>query len=333
MSPADRTQRIRPQQAPDPRQGPPAGHQPTPLQPPPPTQNQAKPSDLVARVAHGDRTFTRITRTVGRLFSSSRGPRELEELITSVQAPVSTGRRIAVTSVRGGAGKTSITALLGSMFAAHRPDHVLAVDADPDSGSLDWRLGADSALTLTGLAPGLQSASAQDLSSVAKLLPRTTGGLWIAPGGSGGQPSLARDLTRALSRLFGVAVLDCGAGMNTPTTSAVLSDAHAVVVVAPATPDGVRTTAAALDRVAASVGSSLSRVVVALNASDSVGRTALQRSAAEATFARYQVPMVVLPYDRHVASGAVIDPGKIAEPTHVATARLAAWTLRQAQQL
>ena len=299
--------------------------------PPTPPPVGSPPTDLVARVAHGDSAWTRLVRTLGRLFSSAKEPRELQEVIAALQAPVSTGRRIAVTSVRGGAGKTALTALLGSVFAARRPDPILAVDADPDAGSLAWRLGADSSLTLAGLPPGLHTASGGDLGGVANLLPRTSAGLWVAPGGSG-NPTLARDITRALSRLFGVAVLDCGTGMNAPATSAVLSDAHAVVVAVPATPDGVRTTAAILDGVAASSGD-LSRVVIALNATDPSGLSALKRSAAESAFARYHVPVVAVPHDRHVASGAVISPSKIGEPTLVAASCLAAWSLGRAQQL
>jgi hypothetical protein len=54
--------------------------------------------------------------------------------------PVSTCRRIAVVSVRGGAGKTTLAALLSMALAEHREDRLLAVDADAVLGSLPMRL-------------------------------------------------------------------------------------------------------------------------------------------------------------------------------------------------
>ena len=308
-------------QPPGPQQ--PAPQQPAPNQPP-------KRSELTGQAPRGDSTARRVTRAVARVFGSSKQPRELEEVLAAVQAPITTGRRIAVTSVRGGAGKTAVAALLGSVFATRRTEPVLALDAEPESGSLAWRLGVDTAMTLPGLAPALRTASGQSLGSIERLLPRTSRGLWVAPGSSGAQHQLARDVTRALSRLFAVAVLDCGTGLNAPATSAVLSDAHSVVVVTPATPDGVRTTADALARIGPGP---LQHVVVALNAADQQGVATLKRGPAEALFSRLGLPVVVLPYDRHVASGGTIDPGRLAEPTITAGSRLAAWSLRRSRTL
>ncbi|GAB2679877.1 hypothetical protein GCM10027271_46420 [Saccharopolyspora gloriosae] len=280
-------------------------------------------------MAHGDPLPRRVARTVVRAFSSTKQPRELAEILTAVQAPVTTGRRIAVTSVRGGAGKTAVAALVGSVFAARRAEPVLAVDAEPEFGSLPWRLGIESAMTLPGAAPALMTASGQNLTSLEQLLPRTTGGLWVVPGGSGQRPQLVRDLTRALSRLFAVSVLDCTTGMAAPANNAVLADAHAVIVVVPATPDGVRTTADALARLAPGA---LQHVVIALNSLHPHGRDALRNAPARAAFERLGLPVVSLPHDRHVASGAPINPGRIAEPTLTEASRLAAWVLHRARQ-
>lgn len=300
---------------------------PAPAQQPPPGQ-PAQSDEFTGGLTRGERPWERLARTVVRAFSGSKQPRDLEQLVAGVQAPVTTGRRIAVTSVRGGAGKTTVSALLGSVFAGRRRDPVLAVDADPESGSLPWRLGTPYARSLAELAPTLQAAGSRDLAGLGSVLARTRSGLWVTPGGSGGQPQLPRDVARGLARLFAVTVLDCGTGMNTPSTQAVLSDAHAVVVVVPATPDGVRSTVAALDRINAAA---LSRVVVVLNTVHTDG--ALKRDAVEAALARYRVPVVTIGHDRHLVAGAVIEPGKLAEPTTTAATRLAARSLARSQQL
>lgn len=289
---------------------------------------------LVGRVVSGDSPGRRLLRVASRALTGRETPRELAELVAAVQVPVTTGRRIAVTSVRGGAGKSTVAALLASVYAARRADAVLVADADPDGGSLAWRLGAPGHATLAGLAPRLLAARGGDLSGLEQLLPRTETGLWVLPGGAPGRPRLARDVTRALSRLFAVCVTDCGGGIDSPVTMQVLAEAHAVVVVAPATPDGVRTTYDALARVAGSDrAASLSRLVVALSRLNGEGRTALRESAAHEAFDRFGIPVVLVPYDRHLAAAAPITPGRIGEPTLVETTRLAGHALGRARDL
>ncbi len=236
--------------------------------------------------------------------------------------------------MRGGAGKSAVATVLASVYAARRNDPVLAADADPDGGSLGWRLGLTGGPTLAELAPQLLAARARDLHALQRLLPRTGTGLWLLPGGAPGRPQAARDVTRALSRLFPVCVTDCGRDMDAPATVEVLAEAHAVVIVGPATPDGVRSTCDALHRVAgAGRTASLERVVVALNSASPEGRVALREGAAREALRRYQVPVVMLPHDRHLAAGAQIDPGRIGEEMVVAATRLAGQVLARARQL
>lgn len=292
------------------------------------------PARLVGRVVSGDSPGRRLLRAAGRALTGKETPRELAELVAAVQVPVTTGRRIVVTSVRGGAGKSTVAALLASVYAARRADAVLVSDADPDGGSLPWRLGVPGHATLAGLAPRLLAARGGDLSGLKQLLPRTETGLWVLPGGAPGQPWLARDVTRALSRLFAVCVTDGGRGIDSPVTMQVLAEAHAVVVVAPATPEGVRATYDALALVANSErAASLSRLVVALSRLNSEGRTALRESAAHEAFGRLGIPVVLVPYDRHLAAAAPITPGRIGEPTLVEATRLAGHALGRARDL
>jgi MinD-like ATPase involved in chromosome partitioning or flagellar assembly len=269
------------------------------------------------------------------MLTSNQACRELAELVSAVQLPVSTGRRIAVTSVRGAAGTSVVAALLASVYAARRADAVLAVDADPGGGSLHRWLGLSGNGTLTPLAPRLLAASSVELRGLEQLLPRTGTGLWVLPGGAPGQHRLARDVTRVLCRLFAVCVTDCGGGMHSQAAAEVMAQAHAVVVVTPATPEGLHSTCEALDRVAgADRAASLSRVVVALVRSQGAPResTAIRNKVREA-FARYDVPVVTIPYDRHLATAAAITPSRLDEATLVETTRLAAQALARARAL
>ena len=284
-------------------------------------------SDLTGPLPRGEGAGTRVARALSRAFSSGKQPREWAEVLAAVQQPVTTGRRIAVASARGGAGKTALCALVGTVFAQHRADPVLALDAYPDDGSLAWRLGVDPTTRLSALAPVSQSG---DLASLSQVLPRTSRGLWVAPGEFQGHPDLPRDVARGLSRLFAVELLDCGNGMATPAVNAVLADSHVVVVAVPATPDGVRATSAALSRVSPAA---LQRVVVALNAVDERASAVLRWKAARERFERMGVPVVAVPHDRHVAAGGVIAPDRLAEPTILAGSRLAAWALGRARRM
>jgi MinD-like ATPase involved in chromosome partitioning or flagellar assembly len=314
-----------------------------PAHPPVPTPPQARPTQtvgdatrFVGRIDKGDALPRRVWRVASRFVTSNRASVDLTHAVAATQVPLTTGRRIAVTSVRGGAGKSAISAVLASIFAARRADPVLAADADPDGGSLAWRLGVPvgQGVTLSALAPSLLTARGGMVGDLGQLLPRTATGLWVLPGGAPRQPELCRDVTRALSRLFGVCVTDCGQGVDSPAAAAVLSEAHAIVLVAPATADGVRSTCALLARYAGPVpGQRLGRVVVALNTQSPAARHGLKESEARKVIEWFGVPVVRLPYDRHLAAGGPITPAAIGEDTLVAAVRLAGLTLARAQPL
>jgi putative peptide zinc metalloprotease protein len=59
-------------------------------------------------------------------------------------------RRIAVVSRKGG-GKTTTTLMLGHTFASLRGDRVIALDGNPDAGSLAYRVRRETSNTITGL--------------------------------------------------------------------------------------------------------------------------------------------------------------------------------------
>ena len=257
----------------------------------------------------------RLWHTVRAAFAGTRHTRELTELATSLQAPLTTGRRVAVASIRGGTGKSTVAAVLASLYAARRADSVLAADADPYEGSLSWRLGLSDPPALSELAPRLVGGHDITLRALEPLLPRTGNGLWVLPSGAPRQPRLCSEVTRALSRLFAVCVTDCPPGFDSPVARSVLPEAHAVVLVSAATPDGVRATYHALRRrVSNGRTSSLQRLVVVLNSLQPGSRGRPGGDTAE-MLSEFRVPVVTLPYDRHLAGGGLIVPSRIGEAT------------------
>ena len=61
---------------------------------------------------------------------------------------------IAVVSPKGGVGKSTVTALLGSLLAFLRRDRVVAVETNPDWGSLGRRLVPDHPIFIDDLLAG-----------------------------------------------------------------------------------------------------------------------------------------------------------------------------------
>lgn len=76
----------------------------------------------------------------------------LEELDAAIAAPrLRRCVTIAVVSPKGGVGKTTVTSLLGTLLALQRRDRIVAVDTNPDFGSLGRVLAPDHQLFVDDL--------------------------------------------------------------------------------------------------------------------------------------------------------------------------------------
>jgi MinD-like ATPase involved in chromosome partitioning or flagellar assembly len=240
-------------------------------------------------------------------------------------APVVSCRRIAVVSVRGGAGKTTLAALIGAAISERRQDGVLAVDADAELGSLPMRMGVQPIRSLRELA----AAGATSWEAAAPYLSQASERLWVLPGTAAGQLDAGLDLptyqaaTGPLEEHFAVEVVDCSCGLLGELQRGIAASAHAQILVAPSTPDGARSVQGALAWYARNGHLELlSRTVIAL-----VSHT--QRSASDvAKVAEVLSPggpaVLPLPYDKHLADGGAIQPGKVRAETRAAAARIAA---------
>ena len=297
---------------------------PPPGRPAAPLPAIAVPDDgpRVGRVPAGDTLPVRAGRALVELVTTTVSTRQLTELVTAVQAPVTTGRRIAVASVCGGAGRTTVTALLGGVFAARRADHVLVADGDPETAALAWRIGLAPEPDPARTAAALLGVRGGTLADVDALLPATPAGLRLLTGPRPGESPRVAQVAEALSRFFAIGVLDCPRGLDAAADAG--QGAHARVLVCPLTPAGLRTTAAALDRPGAPRPD-----VVALVALDPTGRAAVGGGAAR-VLDRLGVPVVVLPHDRHLAAGAPIDLARLGRATVLAATRLAGTALARA---
>ncbi|MET9151501.1 MinD/ParA family protein [Streptomyces griseoflavus] len=332
----DLAPRDRAADAPDPgRPAPPAAREPRlPAAPPPDSSPTLDPRLLLAlgSPVHGDSVSRRTGRALRKLTSSvSQDVAEQTRIARELQQPVTTGRVVAVTSIRGGVGKSTVSALLGRTLNHYRHDPVLTLEADTALGTLPVRMGAEAVRwTVADLAPVLHPS--MRLTDVTGYLVPVSDGGWLLPASRGqvGPPldmTAYRKVTLALRRYFAVTVADCETLPGVVARTA-MDTAHARVVVAPTTAEGVGATRQVLDWLARLPHSALATTVVALvsNTPD----TLLDDQAAAGHLKEAGVTVVTVPYDRHLAGGGPIRTDLLAHATRQAVLRLAAEVMGRA---
>lgn len=281
----------------------------------------------------GDSVSRRAGRALRKLVASSttQDVAQQSAVARAVQQPVLTGRQIVVTSIRGGAGKSTVTALLGSAYVHYRHDPVLMVAADPTLGTLPLRLGVESARWTLGDLARLVNPSMSFQQVLGYLVEAPAGG-FVLPADTGriGAPldfPTFQTVITALRRYFAVSVVDCETLPGELARGALVS-AHGRVIVAPATFEGVASTRSALDWMATLRRPVLPSTVVALVATGPEPGVDLARATAHLQVGGAGV--VAVPYDRHLASGGVIQSRLLGERTREAAAKLAAEALTRA---
>jgi MinD-like ATPase involved in chromosome partitioning or flagellar assembly len=148
---------------------------------------------------------------------------------------------IAVVSPKGGVGKTTTAALLGTLFAMIRSDRVIAIDSNPDYGTLGRSLTADHPIFVDDLL-GVIDQPALTVPMLERFLGRGPHGLLVLPAPT--DPERMERLDRAaydrvihrLQELAGMLILDCGAGLYHPATQAAMEAADQLVMVSDADP-------------------------------------------------------------------------------------------------
>ncbi|MEV5608591.1 AAA family ATPase [Streptomyces sp. NPDC052225] len=281
---------------------------------------------------HGDSVVRRSGKGLRKLASSAaREAAEEARLAGWLRQPVGTGRVIAVTSIRGGVGKTTTAALLARTLNHYRQDPVLALEADSALGTLAVRMGAESVRWTCADLAAIVTPSMQMADVTGYLVPVTDGG-WLLPASQGrlGAPldiPTYRKVTLALRRYFAVTVVDCETLPGEVARTA-MDTAHARVVVAPLTAEGVGGTRIVLDWLAGLPHAALASTVVALTSS--APDPNLDLSAATAHLRETGVTVVHLPYDRHLAGGGPIRTDHLGTTTRDAAAQLAVEVMQRA---
>lgn len=173
---------------------------------------------------------------------------EMADLITRIrQSPGKQGYKIAVLTLKGGVGKTTVTAALAATLAPEVEAPTIAIDANPQTGTMSLRVARKN------------PADIRDLLADPELVENTGHGLRARPGGSytdaayytgkstsrfevlagPSEVASAGRMTRedykvaleVLSKYYGIVLTDCGTDLNHDVTLAALEEADAVIIV------------------------------------------------------------------------------------------------------
>ncbi|MDP9694649.1 UNVERIFIED_ORG: MinD-like ATPase involved in chromosome partitioning or flagellar assembly [Arthrobacter globiformis] len=245
-------------------------------------------------------------------------------------------RYVPVLSRKGGVGKTTVTTLLGMVLAELREDRVIAMDANPDRGTLSDR------------SPGRADFTARQLvkdrftvDSFAQLSNYTArDGSRLDVLASDTDPMVAhafddadyRAVTDILGRYYSIVLTDSGTGMVHSVMKGTLEKADAVVLVSGGSVDEARLASETLSWLEAHGRQDLvAKATVVINMAAG-NRTLVNIDEIEQHFLSRVKNVVRIPHDRHLAEGSRISLGQLKPATRAAAVELAALVVDELQQ-
>jgi len=244
-------------------------------------------------------------------LGDSAAVRERKELDARIARPFSDRPRfVPVLSRKGGVGKTTVTVLLGMALADVRDDHVLAIDANPDRGTLADRVPKQTRSTVRDIV--MHAPELGDHDDLATHLSRDATTLDVAASDS--DPLLAEAfddggynvVADLAAPHYGIVVTDSGTGVVHSVMRAALQRADAVVVVSGGSIDEARLASETLTWLEANdYGDLAANAVVALNASTQ-GTDLDKLHDIEEHFRSRVRAVVRIPYDPELAAGSVV---------------------------
>ena len=283
-----------------------------------------------------------LYRGTGTLVNLGESPQVLRhtDLVAQVQRPLRGCYRIAMMSQKGGVGKTTITATLGATFATHRGDRVIAVDANPDRGTLSQKVPLETPATVRHLLRDAEGVSAySDVRHYTSQGPSRLEVLASESDPAVSEAFSAADYSRAvevLERFYSVLLTDCGTGMLHSAMSAIIDKADVLVIISTGSVDGARSASATLDWLDAHGHEDMVRNSIAvINGVRPRGRKAGRGNAGKGSakvdldkvadhFTRRCRAVCQVPFDPHLEEGAEISLDRLRPQTRESLLELAA---------
>ncbi|MGH3567138.1 MAG: AAA family ATPase [Pseudonocardia sp.] len=250
------------------------------------------------------------------------------ELTVRLNQPLLGCYKIAMLSLKGGVGKTTMTATLGATFSSLRGDRVVAVDANPDRGTLSQKIPLETSATVRNLLRDVQRV--RRYTDVRAYTSQGPSRLEVLAGEQDPAVSEAfseddyRRTVTLLEHFYNIVLTDCGTGLMHSAMYGVLGVADQLVIVSSGSIDGARSASATMDWLDAHGHEDLVRnsVVVINSVRRAAGGVDLGRVAEH--FAARCRTVVRVPFDAHLEEGAEVDLDRLAPATRLALLELAA---------
>ena len=235
---------------------------------------------------------------------------------------------VPVLTRKGGVGKTTVTTLLGMAMALQREDRVIAVDANPDRGTLAERIKRGTVKTVRDVV--LRAPAITGFQSFSEYVSRDSTRLDVLASEVDPNMSEAFDendyniVADVISRYYSVCVTDCGTGIVHSVMRAILGRANALVIVSGGSVDEARLASETITWLEANgYGNLVQNAVVALNTA-TFGTDLVKLDEIEAHFRSRVRALVRIPYDAQLAAGSEIRFERLHPSTQQAARDLAA---------
>lgn len=262
-------------------------------------------------------------------LGDGRRARARKDLDRRIAAPLAgEARFVPVLSRKGGVGKTTVTSLLGMALADARDDRVIAVDANPDRGTLADRVGRANGRTVRDLVRAHDEV--EGYGDVSSIVARDTTRLDVLASDSDPRVSEAfsdddyRRVADVAAHYYSIVLTDTGTGIVHSVMEATLELADSLVIVAGLSVDEARLASETLTWLETNGYADRVRGAVVVLNNARPGTPLVRESELEAHFRSRVRAVIRMPYDSHVAAGSAIAFRDLQPATRQAARELAA---------
>jgi MinD-like ATPase involved in chromosome partitioning or flagellar assembly len=235
---------------------------------------------------------------------------------------------IPVLTRKGGVGKTTISTLLGMALAQVREDRVIAIDANPDRGTLAERVSKSTRFTVRDVVN--RAAAIDGFSEFSNMVSRDETRLDVLA--SDADPMLSEAFNEGdynvvadmAARYYSIVITDCGTGIVHSVMRPTLQRASSIVIVSGGSVDEARLASETLTWLEANgYGELVRNSVVALNTATQA-TLLVKLDEIEQHFKTRVRSVIRIPYDPALAAGSVIKFNELKKQTRDAARDLAA---------
>ncbi|MEU1026568.1 MinD/ParA family protein, partial [Streptomyces sp. NPDC005904] len=236
---------------------------------------------------------------------------ERQRKLELIRTPVLSCYRIAVISLKGGVGKTTTTTALGSTLATERQDKILAIDANPDAGTLGRRVRRETGATIRDLVQAIPYLNSY--MDIRRFTSQASSGLEIIANDVDPAVSTTfndEDYRRAidvLGKQYPIILTDSGTGLLYSAMRGVLDLADQLIIISTPSVDGASSASTTLDWLSAHGYADLvSRSITVISGVRETGKM-IKVDDIVSHFETRCRGVVVVPFDEHLAAGAEVD--------------------------